>query len=223
MDLSFLQEDKSSKTTTLKSRVTEVMRKSIIEGKFKPGQQLQQDKIAAALNVSSIPVRESFSTLLEEGHIVYYQNRGVFVSEIDAEKVKEIFEIRFFLESGALSLALPKSNKEDLENAERLMNLEVKEINAGEKVRLDLAYHMALCKPCGRPYLMQLIKKIHDHVARYVHLTVYLMNFKRHSEYNHVALFESYRKKNINETTNILKNHFEIATEMISKKFESST
>jgi DNA-binding GntR family transcriptional regulator len=101
--------------------------------------------------------------------------------------------------------------------------METIETDANKKVRLDLAYHMALCKPCGRPYLLQLIKKIHDHVSRYVHLTVYLMDFKKHPKYNHKALFESYQKKKIDETTNILKNHFEIATYMISKKFESST
>lgn len=222
MNLSFLQEDKPFRRTTLKAHVTDVLRKAIIEGKLKPGQQLRQDKIAAALGVSSIPVREAFSALSEERHVIYRTNRGAFVSDIDAEKVREIYEIRFFLESGALSLSLPKLRQTDYEEAERLMHLEAKETDANKKVCLDLAFHRALCRPCGRPYLLQLIEKIHDHVARYVNLTIYLMNFKRHPEYNHSELFKSCKRKKIEETTDILKQHFKISTDMICSKFEPS-
>lgn len=205
----------------MKVHITDTVRNAIIEGKIKPGQQLQQDKIAAALGVSIIPVREALAALEEERHVVYYRNRGAFVSEIDAEKVKETYEIRLFLESGALSLALPKIQKADLNAAEQLLNQEVQATDANEKVRLDLAFHLSLCKPCGRPHLLSLIEQIQGHVARYVNLSVYLMNFKRHPEYNHVTIFEACEKKDVPAAAEILRNHFRIATELICERFDT--
>ena len=172
MDFSVLQGPKSAKMVPMKVHITDTVRNAIIEGKFKPGQQLQQDKIAAALGVSIIPVREALAALEEERHVVYYRNRGAFVSEFDAEKVKETYEIRLFLESGALSLALPKIQKADFDVAEQLLNQEAQATDANEKVRLDLAFHLSLCKPCGRPHLLSLIEQIQGHVARYVNLSV---------------------------------------------------
>lgn len=221
MDFSFLQDCRKPKAVMLKSHIADAIRTAIIEGRLKPGQQLQQDKIAAALGVSSIPVREALSALREERHIVYHPNRGAFVSEIDAAKVCETFEIRFFLESGALSLALPRFTETDFKNVEHLMNLEAEETDANKKVRLDLGYHMALCKPCRRPHLLRLIEQIQSHVARYVNLSVYLMNFKRHPEFHHGELFAACHKKDGEEATRILKNHLRIASEIICSKFDS--
>jgi DNA-binding GntR family transcriptional regulator len=221
MDFSVLQDFKSTKPVSMKAHITDAIRNAIIEGKLKPGQQLQQDKIAAALGASTIPVREALATLEEERHIVYHRNRGAFVSEIDAEKAREAYEIRFFLESGALSLSLPNIQPLDLDAAESLMNREADANNAIEKVRLDLAFHLALCKPCGRDHLMGLIEQIHGHVARYVNLSIYLMDFKRHTKYNHATIFEACRKRDVAAATEVLKNHFRVATEIICAKFET--
>lgn len=223
MDFSFLKEFKSSGVPMLKTHITDALRNGIITGRLKPGQQLQQDKIAAAMGVSSIPVREALSALREEQHVVYRPNKGAFVSEIDVEKIREIFEIRFFLESGALSLALPKFTDEDFEEAEQLMHQEEEETNANKKARLDLAYHMALCKPSGRPNLLRLIEQIHGHVARFVNLSVYMTNFKRHPEFHHGELFAACQEKDIEKSTTVLKNHLRIASDIVCSKFEADT
>lgn len=215
-----MKEFSPSAQVKLKTRIADAIRYGIIEGKLKPGQQLQQDKIAAAMGVSSIPVREALAALREERHVTYYPNCGTFVAEIDAERVQESFEIRFFLESGALSISLPKMTDEDFVEVERLMHLEMKETDANKKTQLDLAYHMALCRPSGRPHLLKLIEQMHSHVARYINLSVYLMNFRRHSEFHHETLFEACRKRDLDESISILKNHLQHASNIICKKFK---
>ena len=105
--------------------------------------------------------------------------------------------------------------------AEQLLNQEAQATDANEKVRLDLAFHLSLCKPCGRPHLLSLIEQIQGHVARYVNLSVYLMNFKRHPEYNHATIFEACEKKDVPAATEILRNHFRIATELICERFDT--
>lgn len=219
MDFSFLKEFKSAGTVKLKTHIAAAIRNGIIEGRLTPGQQLQQDKIAAAMGVSSIPVREALSALQEEHYVAHFPNRGTFVSEIDIDKVREVFEIRFFLESGALSIALPKMTEADFDQAGTYMHMEAEATEACHKAEADLAFHMALCRASGRPQLLQMIEQIHNHTARFVNLGIYLMNFKRHPEFNHKALFTVCRERNVARATHILKHHLEFASDLISSRF----
>lgn len=221
MDFSFLQDFQNTGAIKLKAHIANAIRNGIIEGKLKPGQHLQQDKIASAMGVSSIPVREALSVLKEERHVEYFPNRGTFVSEIDAEKVREAYEIRFFLESGALSISLPKMKNEAFHEAEQLMQLEADETNAHRKTKFDLDFHKSLCRPCGRPHLMKLIGQIHGHMERFVHLSFYLMNFQRHPEFNHKALLSLCKERKVDLATQLLKHHLDVASDLICERFES--
>ncbi len=220
MDFEFLQEFSSAGSVKLKTHIADALRHGIIRGKLKPGVQLHQEKIATAMGVSSIPVREALSALREERLVNYYPNRGTFVSEIDAEKVREAFEIRFFLESGALSLSLPKMTDEDIWEAERLFRLEAKETDANKKTEYDLAFHRALYTPSGRPHLLRLIEQMHFHTSWFVNITVYLMNFKRHPEFNHEHLFMACRERDVDGSILILKNHLQFASDIICENIE---
>lgn len=205
---------------SLKKHIADVIRNAIIDGELTPGLQLQQDKIAAAMGVSSIPVREALSILGEELYVTYHPNRGTFVAGIDAEKVREAYEIRYFLEAGALSLSLPGMTDKDFKEAERLMILGMEETDVNRKVELDLTFHMALCRPCARPYLIQLIEQLHGHTARFVNLSVYLMDFKPHPLFHHGKLFSECRKKDIDGAARVLKNHLQYASDLICEKYE---
>ena len=220
MDLAFLQEFSSSGSVKLKTHIADAIRQGIVRGKLKPGLQLHQEKIAAAMGVSSIPVREALSALREERLVTYFPNRGTFVSEIDAEKVREAYEIRFFLESGALSLSLPIMKDEDFWEADRFFRLEATEADASKKTEYDLAFHLALCKPSGRPHLLRLIEQMHDHTTRFVNMTVYLMNFKRHPEFNHERLFAACRERDVDKSIFILKNHLQVASDIICENIK---
>ena len=184
---------------------------------------MHQEKIASAMGVSSIPVREALSALREERLVTYYPNRGTFVADIDAEKVREAFEIRFFLESGALSLSLPKISDEDIWEAERLFRLESKETDANKKTEYDLSFHRALYRPSNRPHLLRLIEQMHCHTSWFVNITVYLMNFKRHPEFNHEHLFLACRERDVDKSVHILKNHLQFASDIICENIEPKT
>ena len=151
--------------------------------------------------------------------MTHFPNRGTFVSQINTSNVREVFEIRFFLESGALSISLPKITDADLGEAERYMHQEEEASEACRKAEADLAYHMALCSPCGRPQLLQMIEQIHNHTARFINLGIYLMNFKRHPEFHHGELFAACRERNVEKSVHILKHHLEFASELVSSRF----
>ena len=81
--------------------IADQIRDRIIDGSYAPGEQINEANVAAELEISRGPVREALQRLNQEGLLVSYRNRGVFVVELSSEDVTEIYESRAAIEVGA--------------------------------------------------------------------------------------------------------------------------
>jgi len=73
-----------------------------LSGELSGGVQLKQEELSSKFNVSMSALREALKSLEAEGLVKFYPNRGAVVSELSAEEAQEIFDIRLYLELGAL-------------------------------------------------------------------------------------------------------------------------
>lgn len=73
--------------------VADHIRARVFFGELRDGERVPQRQIAAALGVSSVPVREALAALQREGVVTIEPNRGAFVNGLDADVVQEQFYI----------------------------------------------------------------------------------------------------------------------------------
>lgn len=83
------------------SRVASTVREAIAQGQIAPGEQLGEVELAKQLGVSRGPLREGLQRLTQEGLLVGHRNRGLFVIEMTAERVKDMYLARQAVERGA--------------------------------------------------------------------------------------------------------------------------
>jgi DNA-binding GntR family transcriptional regulator len=69
------------------------IRRLVITGEYRSGERVRQDEIAAELGVSRIPVREALIALEREGWVTVEPHRGAFVNGLDADFVRDHFEL----------------------------------------------------------------------------------------------------------------------------------
>jgi len=74
------------------------LREQILSGQLAPGTPLSEYQLATALSVSRTPIREALSRLQAIGLVRSVPQRGMFVSELGAQDIVEILEIREQLE-----------------------------------------------------------------------------------------------------------------------------
>lgn len=86
-------------------RVAAILRQHITEGVFPPGTRLSEPAISSALGVSRNTLRESFQLLAHERLAVHELNRGVFVRELTARDIADLYVMRRVTECGALRRA----------------------------------------------------------------------------------------------------------------------
>lgn len=90
----------------IRVRVTAILRKALLAGEYRAGDELSLTDIAAKLGVSRTPVREAFQSLATEGLLELRMNRGAVVVGIDEDTIRDHFDLRSLLECEAVERAI---------------------------------------------------------------------------------------------------------------------
>lgn len=85
------------------------LRRRIVCHELPPGARLREQDLANEFGVSRARIRETFGILEERGLIERIPNRGAIVTRLEADKVKELFEVREVLEAQMVRLATEKA------------------------------------------------------------------------------------------------------------------
>lgn len=86
----------------------------IIEGVYKPGERLIEQRIAEELAVSRTPVREALLRLEGAGLVVNARHKGAIVRTLSREDIADMYELRAVLESLAAKRAALRADAADL-------------------------------------------------------------------------------------------------------------
>src|SRR5512136_2912197 len=97
-----------------KVKVYESLRERIISGELKPGLPINEAAFASELSVSKTPIREALRQLERDGFVENVPGRGSAISHIGPQDIREVFEIREIIESGAVKRAARLRNNEEI-------------------------------------------------------------------------------------------------------------
>jgi DNA-binding GntR family transcriptional regulator len=78
---------------------------AIAEGTLAPGQRIRQEELGRALGVSRQPISHALQLLKRQRLVEENGRRGLIVSEIDPERVRDLYQVRSALDAVAARLA----------------------------------------------------------------------------------------------------------------------
>ena len=127
---------KTMRETSLAKLVREDLLEHILKGQLVPGDRINEPDVAKRLQVSRVPVREALRELESSGLVVSRKHAGVFVRAIEAQEVRELYEIRGLLDgfAGAKAAALPTPDRQALALAMNASIDTMREANAQHKL-----------------------------------------------------------------------------------------
>jgi DNA-binding GntR family transcriptional regulator len=167
------------------------LRAWILDGTLKPNEHLQQDRLAVALGVSRMPIREALRQLAVEGLVRIVPHRGAFVASLDPAEIRELYLVRAALERLAAGLAVPRIMAADLELLEAVlaqMRDAVDTTNEEFAIELDRQFHDTIYAAAGAPYLHDLIRQARRRSDAFRRAHVYMPGRSRVSLQEHTAL-----------------------------------
>jgi len=147
----------------LRNVVAEQMRKAILDGYYKPGEWLRQERLAQELGVSQMPVREALKELAAEGLIEHVPYRGARVVPFSAEDVLDLYSHRAFLEGQAARFAAQNITPEELQTLKRFQ-MDMENNLAPEKVAgyrsINREFHKLIFTASRHEYLIRALNQL---------------------------------------------------------------
>jgi DNA-binding GntR family transcriptional regulator len=139
----------------------ETLRASIVQGRYEPGYQLVEARLAAEMGVSRGPVREALKRLVEEGLVVDSLHRGSSVRVFTVDEIVDLYNVRIGLESVAIRLAAREGGPtEALRDAIDAMTAAGAAHDLAALAAHETAFHEALAELSGNDYISALFKSI---------------------------------------------------------------
>jgi DNA-binding GntR family transcriptional regulator len=138
--------------TSLRSRVSEILRESIFSGKLQSGDPLKEIQLARQFQVSQSTVRESLLQLEHDGLVVRVPNRESRVTKLSTKEVCERLVLRSLLEG----LAGVEASRRMKEGDFRILEQECEKLSRAlegndyyKAAQADLSFHRFLWKQSG--------------------------------------------------------------------------
>jgi len=201
---------------SLKDRVYQNIKFQIIRGTLKPGTRLPEEELSKAMNISRAPIREAFNRLEKEGFVTIIPRKGTAVSNITAQIIEDIFEIRETLESLAVKKSIGKISIEKLEKVgESFKNFINKPSNAENCIQylaLDKKFHDLLSQNCGNKKLIELLANLQEQIHWLRNISLKRITFAS-SVKEHLAIIEALKKNDEELIIKVLLQHLERAKE----------
>ncbi|PRB01132.1 GntR family transcriptional regulator [Microbacterium sp. MYb64] len=148
---------------SLREQVERMIAARIVSGETPPGEVLTVPTLAGDFGVSATPVREAMLNLARRGFLRPIRNRGFQVTEVSADELHQLTEVRLLLEAppmrrvaGAVDGALAKELRELADRivaAGRARRFE-------EYLEADTAFHLRVLAVTGNQKLVDTVREL---------------------------------------------------------------
>lgn len=177
------------KNRTVSEDVADHLRMLIQAGTLKPGERLQQNKLARQFEVSSTPIREAFAKLQAQGLVHIDRYRGAVVFQPTVDDLLEAHEIREALETMAIRKAVPNLTVDDREVLEDLVaRMETADDNW---VDLNHEFHLRLYRAANAPRLQSMIEQLRATTNVYLHMFKEMTSHTHRGDDEHRRILEA--------------------------------
>ena len=159
------REPKRVKRTSVAESAYEAIRESVLGGRYAPGDQLVEARLAERLGVSRGPIREALRRLCEEGLLVDVLHRGTFVRELGPADLIDIYNVRIGLECVAVRLVIRSGRSlHQLAHLVEEMRAAALAVDLKRLSLLEFRFHETLCDLSGNALLASVFRSISTQV-----------------------------------------------------------
>lgn len=143
--------------------IADQLRSAIMYGVFAPGTQLGESELAARFAVSRGPLREAMQRLVQEGLLRGERHRGLFVIDLSAADVRDIYMARLAIERSACELIMAGNRGEAVAALSSALSTLMSAAEGGDRNAMsdaDQAFHQTLVACSGNSRLERMAQTL---------------------------------------------------------------
>ncbi len=158
---------------------------AILAGEYRPGERIQEARLALAFQVSRGPIREALRMLEQDGLVTVSPRRGAQVTALRIEEVEQLFDIRAALSSLAAQQATRHITPGELQalraTVEKMARIADEGGDAQEYSALSSQSGQILATAARNPRLLAMLMSLWRQTLRYAQLGLHSPERRRES------------------------------------------
>lgn len=183
----------------LVDRVYEQLMLAITARRLEPGARIRQADLATQFGVSRQPVSHALAVLKRQGLVQEAGRKGLEVAPVDAEHIRNLYQVRAALDALAARLAAERVGAGRVSRAERRALEQA--VEEGEQleadtpvldlVLADAAFHKLIYCLCGNGSILETLEPQFPHLMRSMHVVLEAPAFRDRVWVEHRAIAEA--------------------------------
>lgn len=206
--------------------IFEALRESILMGDLPPGTQLIEKTLAEQFGVSKTPIREALHHLSHIGLVDLETAKGATVHVLTPTEIKDIWEMRQYLEPLALELSIPHLGNKEVQQLTDILVDARKALETGEMKDLaksNTEFHEMLYSKADNHLLVQWLDSLSDR-RRLVSMQIWDIENNSDAEWQeHRAILEAVEARDIATASDTLKSHIGNFTQQVLSHLDSES
>lgn len=207
---------------SLTAVVLDDIRRRILTGDFRPGERINESEIALKLGISRSPVREAFRVLEGEGLITTLPRKGSFITEISAQDVEELFEIREILECHAIECIRKRAKKSPDELRALIEEVGRELLRKPDIFTVISGFHFSLVELSNNYRLIELYKILGVSLRRYQLIYLSKKGQRDVSLEHHQVIVDALKGGNYSDIKKLLKRHIRCVENMVKMQIKET-
>jgi len=207
---------------SLYEQVYDSLLDAICGGALRPGDRINQDELAARLEVSRQPVTQALTVLKTQDFVQDAGRRGLVVAPLDKGFFAALYQLREALDPMAARLAARHSASLSAPAGRRLLAQGLAALEAGSVAtltRADMAFHMWIYEAAANPLLTDMLRLYWHHLRRAMLVVVGPAHDRGLVWEQHAAILEAVLDGNDSLAEKLSLQHIQGAAERVMQTF----
>jgi DNA-binding GntR family transcriptional regulator len=207
---------------SLRSQAVDQLRGAIVTGQLEPGSMHSEQSIAADMAISRTPIREALLQLASEGLVEFVPQRGVRITEFNAEHLAQVFQFRAAIESFCAGKLASQSHPDALARLDAELERQTAIIAVDDRlawVKANMDFHTQIVSSAGNKLMVDALALLASHTMR----VGYRMNYRRQrmqeSVDEHSAVVEAIRRRDPERARALAAEHLYVTTLLMKQMF----
>ena len=183
---------------TLAAQVQERIREAILKQMLKPGERIDQNKLAEELQVSSAPIREALKGLEAEGLVTIQPRRGAYVMEVSISDMDELYYTRQLIEGEAIYHAVPHLTDAVIDELQEMIDTMRQATEAGNintYISFNRQFHLRIYSVLDNQHLLQVISLLWERSELYRYRYMFMTRDTERIHQEHEGILEACRMR----------------------------
>jgi len=204
--------ERHSTPQSLRDLAYEAIKFRVITCAFKPGEYVNEARVAALLGLGRTPVHQAIDRLMLEGMVEVIPRKGVIVKPVSLDEVMHIIEARMIVEPQGVRLAAERADETDIGALDDILGRALQWTavrNVEQMMLLDREFHLVLARATHNDVFGDILSKLHERSLRFWFISLADAGHHGAVQEEHKAILQAIRDRDPQAAEAAMRQHID--------------